>query len=133
MNRVPLRSCVVAGYDAADLPPVKALLDRYGCKAQIVATAREASRLCQTQEIDLVISRVVFAEDGRMNGLDLANDLHGRIPVVLTTEFSDAILHKIPGYPPIDVPVLRPPLDLDALEREIRKAIGGEEASEATS
>ena len=133
MNQVPLRSCVIAGYDAANVPPVKALLDRYGCKVQIVPTAREVLRLCQTQEIDLGVSRVVFSEDGRMNGLDLANDLHGRVPVVLTTEFSDAILDKIPGYPPSDVPVLRQPLDLDALETEIRKAIGGEEASEATS
>ena len=133
MNRAPLRTCVIAGYDAADVPPVKALLDRYGCKIQIVPTAREVLRLCQTQEIGLVVSRVVFSEDGRMNGLDLANDLHGRVPVVLTTEFSDAILDKIPGYPPSDVPVLRQPLDLDALETEIRKAIGGAEASEATS
>ena len=126
MNRAPLRLCVIAGYDAADVPPVKALLDRYSCKVQIVPTAREVLRLCQTQEIDLVVSRVVFSEDGRMNGLDLANDLHGRVPVVLTTEFSDAILDKIPGYPPSDVPVLRQPLDLDALETEIRKAIGGD-------
>jgi len=50
----------------------------------------------------------------------------------LTTEFSDAILQMIPGYPPRDVPVLRPPLDLDALEAEIRKAIGREDASNAS-
>jgi hypothetical protein len=31
---------------------------------------------------------------------------------VLTTEFSDAILDRIPGYPPSDVPVLRQPFTL---------------------
>ena len=61
-------SCVIAGYDASHLPPVTALLERYGCKVYIVATAREALRLCQTHKIDLLISRVVFAEEGRMNG-----------------------------------------------------------------
>jgi DNA-binding NtrC family response regulator len=121
-------SCVIAGYDASHLPPVTALLERYGCKVYIVATPREALRLCQTHKIDLLISRVVFAEEGRMNGVDLVNDLNGRVRIILTTEFSDAILHMIPGYPPSGVPVLRPPLDLDALETEIRKAIGREDA-----
>jgi len=125
-------SCVIAGYDASHLPPVTALLERYGCKVYIVATARETLRLCQTHKIDLLISRVVFAEEGRMNGMDLVNDLNGRVRIILTTEFSDAILQMIPGYPPRDVPVLRPPLDLDALEAEIRKAIGREDASNAS-
>jgi hypothetical protein len=84
--------------------------------------------VCQTQKIDLVISRIVFAEEGRMNGVDLAHDLSGCVPVILTTEFSDAILNNISGFPPGGVPVLRPPLALDALETEIRKAIGGAEA-----
>ena len=123
MDCAPLRSCVIAGYDASNLPPVKALLEKYGCKVHIVATAREALRLCQTQEIDLVISRVVFPDEGRMNGVELVNELNGRVRVILTTEFSDAILQMIPGYPPSDVPVLRKPLGLDALEGEIRKAV----------
>jgi CheY-like chemotaxis protein len=121
-------SCVIAGYDASRLPPVTALLERFGCTVYIVATAREALRLCQTHKIDLLISRVVFAEEGRMNGVDLVNDLNGRVRIILATEFSDAILHMIPGYPPRDVPLLRLPLDLDALETEIRKAIGGKDA-----
>jgi CheY-like chemotaxis protein len=125
-------SCVIAGYDASNLPPVTALLERYGCKVYIVATPREALRLCQTHEIDLVISRVVFAEEGRMNGVDLVNDLNGRVRIILTTEFSDAILHMIPGYPPSGVPVLKHPSDLDALETEIREAIGRDGASNAS-
>ena len=125
-------SCVIAGYDASHLPPVTALLERYGCKVYIVATPREALRLCQTHKIDLVISRVVFAEEGRMNGMDLVTDLNGHVRVILTTEFSDAILQMIPGYPPSDVPVLRQPLDLDALEAEIRKTFGGEDAGNAS-
>ena len=64
--------------------------------------------------------------------MDLANELRGRMPVILLTEFSDAILRKIPGYPPIGVPVLRQPVDLNALEREISRAIGGEGESEIT-
>ena len=129
MDSVPLRSCVIAGYHASDLPPVKALLEKYGCQAHVVATAREAWRACQTQKIDLVISRIVFAEEGRMNGVDLVNELNGSVRVILTTEFSDAILNNISGFPPDDVPILRSPLDLDALETEIRKAIGGAEAT----
>ena len=127
-----MRSCIIAGYEASNLPPVTALLERYGYKVHIVATAREALHLCQTQKIDLVISRVVFAAEGRMNGVDLVNDLKGRVRVILTTEFSDAILHMIPGYPPTDVPVLKQPLVLDALETEIRKAIGSEDADKAS-
>ena len=95
MDSVPLRSCVIAGYHVSDLPPVKALLEKYGCQAHVVATASEAWRVCQTQKIDLVISRIVFAEEGRMNGVDLAHDLSGCVPVILTTEFSDAILNNI--------------------------------------
>src|SRR5579859_7862861 len=75
-------SCVIAGYDASRLPPVTALLERYRCKVYIVATAREALRLCQTHKIDLLISRVVFAEEGRMNGMDLVNDLNGRVRII---------------------------------------------------
>jgi DNA-binding NtrC family response regulator len=127
-----MRSCVIAGYDASNLPPVTALLEKYGCKVYIAATPREALRLCQTHKIDLVISRVVFAEEGRMNGMDLVNDLNGCVRVILTTEFSDAILHMIPGYPPSGVPVLKQPLGLDALEAEIRRAIGGEDAGNAS-
>ena len=110
-------------------------MNSWGClckKVHIVATAREALHLCQTQKIDLVISRVVFAAEGRMNGVDLVNDLKGRVRVILTTEFSDAILQMIPGYPPTDVPVLKQPLVLDALETEIRKAIGSEDAGKAS-
>ena len=125
-------SCVIAGYDASHLPPVTALLERYGCKVYVVATAREALRLCQTHKIDLLISRVVFADEGRMNGVDLVNDLNGRVRIILTTEFSDAILQMIPGYPPSGVPVLRQPLDLNALETEIRKTFAGEDASNAS-
>jgi hypothetical protein len=79
----------------------------------------------------LVISCVVFSEDGRRNGVDLVDELEGRVPVILVSEFPDAILRKIPGYPPSGVPVLRQPVDLSALEREIRKAIGREDESDA--
>jgi len=124
-----MRLCVIAGLDASSLPPIKALLEKYGCQVHAVATASEALRLCQTQEIDLVISRVVFPDEGRMNGVELVNELNGCVRVILTTEFSDAMLQMIPGYPPSDVPVLRQPLDFDTLEREIRKALGDAEAS----
>jgi len=126
------RSCVIVGYDIHGFSSVVDLLDRNGWQVHKVVTAGQALDLCRVQEIHLVISRVVFAEDGRRNGVDLANELRGRVPVILLTEFSDAILRKIPGYPPIGVPVLRQPVDLNALEGEISRAIGREGESETT-
>lgn len=120
---MPLAS-VIVGYDIRGFSSVVELLDRNGWQVHKVATASQALHLCRVQKINLVISRVVFAEDGRRNGVDLANELKGRVPVILLTEFPDAILRKIPGYPPIGVPVLRQPVDLNALEREISRAIG---------
>jgi DNA-binding response OmpR family regulator len=126
----PVRSCVIAGFDFRGFSAIVELLNRDGWQVHKVATASQALHLCRVQEINLVISRVVFAEDGRRNGVDLANELGGRVPIILLTEFPDAILRKIPGYPPIGVPVLRQPVDLNALEREIRRAIRREGESE---
>ena len=82
------------------------------------------NKLQSGEKIDLVFSDVVMP--GSMNGFALAQEIgnrYPRIPVLLTSGYSDAVQTSHAGFT-----VLRKPFQLPALERSLREALerGGE-------
>jgi PAS domain S-box-containing protein len=97
-----------------------ALLDQLGYRVVSAQTAAEAlQRLEDNEHIDLVFSDIVMPGD--MNGLGLAQEMlrrYPRIPVLLTTGYSDMMQAAAPEFA-----LVRKPFELRQLDKAIREAL----------
>jgi DNA-binding response OmpR family regulator len=82
-----------------------------GFRTEIMDTADAALRFCGINQVDLVITRIVFRYG--ITGVELAGKLRSLASppeVLMVTAFQADRLRKIPGFPPPGIPVLRKPI-----------------------
>ena len=122
----PGQGTILVVEDNAEVAAVTAsLVEQLGYWTLRADNASDAlNKLQSGEKIDLVFSDVVMP--GSMNGFALAQEIgnrYPRIPVLLTSGYSDAVQTAHAGFT-----VLRKPFQLPALERSLREALerGGE-------
>ena len=118
---VPGQGTILVVEDNAEVAEVTtSLIEQLGYRTLRAENATDAlSRLQRGQKIDLVFSDVVMP--GSMNGIALAQEIanrYPRIPVLLTSGYSD-VVQTVSSQ----LPILRKPFQLSALEKFIREAL----------
>ncbi|MCA6107696.1 ATP-binding protein [Bradyrhizobium cenepequi] len=96
------------------------LLEQLGYTVRWVPNAETALQEIEADDVDLVFSDIIMP--GKMDGLKLARAIrerNPRLPVLLTTGYSDTAKHAR-----ADFPVLRKPYQLHELSRELSKLTG---------
>jgi DNA-binding response OmpR family regulator len=91
-------SVVVAEHLRSSAAVITRLLETNGYAAAAVASAKAALAVCRERSVDIVISRVSFADS--MNGVDLAYKLEGSGTfVILFSPFREDLLkQRVPGF-----------------------------------
>jgi len=102
---------------------VMEMLRELGYRITRTASAQSAlGALADDRPIDLVFSDIMMP--GSMNGLDLAREVKRRrpgVPVLLTSGYAGAAFRNAEVE---NIPVLRKPYEIDALDTALRAAIG---------
>jgi CheY-like chemotaxis protein len=98
------------------------MLQELGYRITRTASAQGAlGALADDRPIDLVFSDIIMP--GSMNGLDLAREVRRRrpgVPVLLTSGYAGAAFKNAEAE---NIPVLRKPYEIDALDAALRAAI----------
>jgi PAS domain S-box-containing protein len=118
---VPGQGTILVVEDNAEVADITAsLVEQLGYQTLRAQNATDAlNRLQRGDKIDLVLSDVVMP--GGMNGIALAQEIgnhYPRIPVLLTSGYSDVVQAAQARYP-----ILRKPFQLPTLEKSIREAL----------
>jgi len=123
MDTAPPAGTVLLVEDNAEVAEVgRAYFEQLGYRVRHAASAQAALDLIKREDdIDLVFSDILMP--GGMNGLELADAVHQRLPqmaVLLTTGYSSSAQDAVRrGFE-----VLQKPYDITALERALREARG---------
>jgi PAS domain S-box-containing protein len=118
---VPGEGTILVVEDNAEVADVTtSMVEQLGYRTLRVENATDALNLLQRgTNIDLVLSDIVMP--GSMNGIALAQEIGSRyswIPVLLTSGYSD-VVQTVASQ----LPILRKPFQLPALEKFIREAL----------
>lgn len=98
-------SVLIVEYEQRSLDTLVRLFEARDCEVLTADHADLALSLCRQRNINLVVSRVVFRNG--TSGIEFAAELRrSGIPVILFSPFSEAILRRLPGFPPADIPVV---------------------------